>query len=388
MEAEGVMDYQVKQSISNSLDDAITHVFNKKYELKTHQIYESNNTIGVLFTAKIAKEEFTFFAGFLEDEVYESKLIFGVLSDNRTEITDCCLSKEDSSGNRIQSLCNLKPNINFEKWIKKQIKKFVKLYKASQCGIVRWILLIELPWIPLLCEWEIFIFNIKTDYFPFLSNGTRFIIWYISFLAVLLTIGFKNRIRKTKNLPVKLNPWTWTVSYTAKVYFFLITFAPYYFKAIKYLFKFSLLSIKYLFKILLFVLKLPFTLLDAFCRLVGTSSSESNYSGDSSSSGGATYSERGRESDYNSSNRSSSYHASNRPKLYWYICKKCATRVKKCRIPSSLGCPDAGCHDWYNVGEVGENPYQCKKCGIEVETIGIPSSLGCPNGGCHDWYAL
>jgi DNA-directed RNA polymerase subunit RPC12/RpoP len=74
--------------------------------------------------------------------------------------------------------------------------------------------------------------------------------------------------------------------------------------------------------------------------------------------------------------------------LSWYLCKKCATALKKDSSPSSSSCPEGHYHEWTNVGAVGDTNYQCKKCATLVDTNSSPNHSNCPAGNYHDWKKL
>lgn len=71
-----------------------------------------------------------------------------------------------------------------------------------------------------------------------------------------------------------------------------------------------------------------------------------------------------------------------------YQCAKCGVSIKSNTSPSPSGCPKGGFHQWFDLGEVGNDNYQCKKCGTLVQSKSHPSPSGCPNGGFHQWNKL
>ncbi len=71
-----------------------------------------------------------------------------------------------------------------------------------------------------------------------------------------------------------------------------------------------------------------------------------------------------------------------------YQCSKCSTLVKSERLPSTLNCRTGGSHQWYYLGEVGQENYNCKKCRTLLESKRIPSTLGCPTKESLQWNHL
>ena len=71
-----------------------------------------------------------------------------------------------------------------------------------------------------------------------------------------------------------------------------------------------------------------------------------------------------------------------------YGCSKCGTVVQAAGSPIIPGCPCGGDHHWYNISEVGPEPYQCSRCGMVVYSSHYPRYCVCRFGGDHHWVKL
>ena len=260
-----------KRKVYALIQKSLQEFSNEKFQIVSFApYYVIDGTSGVKFTVKKGDVELNFFAGFSSDKKYSEKLLFGILKSESNEKIEKLNLNKDENGNNIQEKFSIDKKFlsadedsqkqKLTKWLSEQILTVFSLYgmfnfSYANIGFVRWFVFIELPWIILLATsaYVCLLENIKDDvtYFPLSCK----ILCSISFLLILCTLRFKNKIRKARNKKITLNPWTWGVSYIAKTMFF-ITFFP-------------VLLFPYILKILKGILLIPLKLFSEPCDNCG-----------------------------------------------------------------------------------------------------------------------
>lgn len=392
------MDENQKQKLFDYLHKSVSSISNSEIEMLSSSDYEDSNVKGMNIVVKVKETDFPFFVGLSVDEKYADKLIFGILAANRNEnINKVSFEEEDNAGNGFYELNKLDEKFfskeeleqteSLADWIQSQMSFFASNYRKENAdygniSLAKWLLIVELPWAFLIGAACIC---------GYLENaGTKIptILYYaivgISILSILLTLGFKNRIRKARDVQWNwLNPWTWFTSYIAKVLFSVplcpIMLIPH----IPMILKFILKMLKGILTILrkIFMICLPFLKI-----IISEAARGASYHVHNPSSNGSSLSSLSSLSNSSGGNRQSS--SGTGPKLQWYICKKCGTCIKKDRTPSASGCPSDTFHLWTKTAEVGETAYCCKCCGITIYAKFQPSASGCPNETFHSWTKL
>lgn len=84
-------------------------------------------------------------------------------------------------------------------------------------GFGKWLLIVELPWILLIASpFCLAIFESQEE---FGSDSIAFLtVFLLAILFIIITIGFKNKIRTAKGIVATKNPYTWFTSYIGKAF--------------------------------------------------------------------------------------------------------------------------------------------------------------------------
>lgn len=266
------MDDLNKRNIYLTIQQSLSAISNDKIKIVSFSpYYVVDGTSGIKILAKMGENELSFFAGFSTDKKYSDKLLFGILKSERSKKIDSLKNlDEDGNGNKIQEVLKIDDKFlkydedvqksKIEKWLCEQIRTIfilTKLFSPSYKNIsfVRWFIFIELPWLVFIGT-AVFVGIMgkqkgDASYFP----KQCLILASISGLLILFTLGFKNKIRKAKEMKFSLNPLSWCVSYTAKI----LAFCSFWFVII----------IPYISTILKFILTLPLRLFSKPCEKCG-----------------------------------------------------------------------------------------------------------------------
>ena len=261
-----------KRNIYLIIQQSLSAISDKRIEIVScTPYYAIDGTSGIKFLAKMGENVLPFFAGFSTGKKYTGKLLFGILKSERSEKIDKLKNfDEDENGNKIQEKFKINDTfLNYDvsvqkskigKWLSEQIQTvfiLAKLFAPSykNIGFVRWFIFVELPWLVFIGT-SIFVGiagKQKGDpsYFP----KQCLILASISSLMIIFTIGFKKKVRKAKEMKFSLNPWSWCVSYTAKI----LAFCSFWFVPI----------IPHIPAILKFILTLPLRLFSEPCENCG-----------------------------------------------------------------------------------------------------------------------
>ncbi|MCR5622692.1 MAG: NINE protein [Treponema sp.] len=211
-------------------------------------------------------------------------------------------------------------------------------------GLVKWLLLIELPWFLLFLG---IIFIVLTELIPSrptVLGDIGMVMLIVGFIAILATIRFKRRVRAAKGLDKTKNAFTWFVSYIGKVTLGSVCFVLYpVFVVLKFLAPIAWIFIR------------P----NMHSELFG---------GDS---------------------------RKQKTKYLW-VCDFCQTKVEmegyEYDSPKNASnmCPVNGSHRWINYGKIGETNYQCSNCGLTVQLQSWPrtNNWSCRGSGSHAWRKL
>lgn len=223
-------------------------------------------------------------------------------------------------------------------------------------GFFKRFFIIELPHLCMLGAMTLFIiFGDMTPDRP-ISDSTATILsitLIVSLIVIFATIPYKNKVKRLKGFKWEWKkPWTWFVSYTARIFHAGLCIYPWF-----YMVYYSLIILK---KILPFIFGILF-------------------SAAASSRGGSSYS--------SSSSSSSSGDGSSAPKKQYYYCEYCGEKDTIIKYLTSQRCtrhPNGhlqGNHKLYEGSE--KSVYFCKYCGYKDSNMKYLTSQRCtrhPNG--------